>query len=51
MAFHQRVRDGYLQLAASEPERFLTVSANGTVDDISTIIAELVFARLALQIG
>lgn len=42
LSFHQRVRDGYLQLAAAEPERFLTVSAAGTIDEI--------FGRIALQV-
>ena len=39
ISFHQRVRDGYLQLAAAEPARFLTVSANGTIDQIAESIA------------
>src|SRR5512133_353827 len=39
ISFHQRVRDGYLQLAAAEPDRFLTVSASGTIDQIAESIA------------
>jgi dTMP kinase len=46
LAFHQRVRDGYLQLAANEAGRFLTVSACGTIDDISGRIAAQVLERL-----
>ena len=46
LAFHQRVRDGYLQLAADESGRFLTVSASGTIDDISDRIAAQVLSRL-----
>ena len=46
MAFHQRVREGYLSLAASEPGRFLTVSASGTRDEISDRIALQVLERL-----
>jgi dTMP kinase len=46
-AFHQRVRDGYLNLAASEPDRFLTISASGTIADISESIAVQVLERLA----
>lgn len=38
LSFHQRVRDGYLHLAASEPDRFLTVSATGTIAEISDAI-------------
>lgn len=48
-AFHQRVRDGYLQLAAAEAERFLTVSASGSVDDISDTIASQVLGRLTVN--
>ena len=32
--FHQRLKDGYLELAKMEPERFLVVDANGTVDEV-----------------
>ena len=39
LSFHQRVRDGYLQLAATEPDRFLTVRADGTIDEIAETIA------------
>jgi dTMP kinase len=46
LAFHQRVRDGYLQLAADEADRFLTVSASGSIDEISDRIALQVQERL-----
>ena len=46
MAFHQRVREGYLQLAAEEADRFLTVSASGTIDEISDRIAAQVLERI-----
>lgn len=46
ISFHQRVRDGYLDLAASEPHRFLTVSASGSIDEISRTIAQRVQERL-----
>jgi len=46
LAFHQRVRDGYLGLAAAEPGRFLTVSASGTIDEISDRIAPQVLERI-----
>jgi dTMP kinase len=50
-AFHQRVRDGYLELAAGEPGRFLTVSASGTIGEISDRIALQVLERLARKTG
>jgi dTMP kinase len=33
LAFYQRVRDGYLALAATEPRRFRIVSSEGSSDD------------------
>ncbi|MFT7609189.1 MAG: dTMP kinase [Candidatus Aldehydirespiratoraceae bacterium] len=33
--FHQRVRNGYLELAAADPERWLVVDAGGTVDEVA----------------
>jgi dTMP kinase len=46
LAFHQRVRDGYLRLAADTAGRFLTVSADGSIDEISDIISVQVLQRL-----
>jgi dTMP kinase len=34
-AFHQRVRDGYLRLAAAEPERFAVIRADRDVDAVT----------------
>jgi dTMP kinase len=36
--FHARVRRGFLDLAAAEPERFLVVDASQTIDDIAGLI-------------
>jgi len=38
IAFHQRVRDGYLKLAANEPERWLVVDASQSKRKIAEII-------------
>ena len=46
LSFHQRVRDGYLQLAAVEPGRFLTINASGTIGEISESITARVLKRL-----
>lgn len=46
MPFHQRVRDGYLQLAAEEPERFVVVAAEGTPQEIAMKIQGQVIPRL-----
>lgn len=46
ISFHQRVRNGYLDLAASEPHRFVTISADGSVAEISRTIAVQVLGRI-----
>jgi dTMP kinase len=40
LAFHQRVRAGYLEMAQKEPERWLIVNASAPVDQINQIICE-----------
>jgi len=39
LEFHQRVRHGYLATAGKEPQRFITVDAGGSIEDISEAIA------------
>jgi dTMP kinase len=34
LRFHRRVREGYLSLAAAEPERFAIVDALGSIDEV-----------------
>jgi dTMP kinase len=38
LAFHQRVRTGYLEMARQEPERWLIVDASAPVDQINQLI-------------
>jgi len=38
IAFHQRVREGYLKLAASEPQRWLVIDASQPKEKIEQII-------------
>jgi dTMP kinase len=38
IAFHRRVRNGYLQLAKDEPERWLVIDAAKTKEEIAAII-------------
>lgn len=45
--FHGRVRDGYLALAAAEPERFLVVDAAASTDEIAAVIRARVEHLLA----
>ncbi len=46
MAFHQRVRSGFLDLAAGAPTRFAVIDAERNADTIHKDIANLVEARL-----
>lgn len=45
LAFHHRVRTGFLALAAAEPERFAVIDASGPADDVATAVNAAV-ARL-----
>jgi dTMP kinase len=45
-AFHHRVRDGYHALADREPERFRTIDAGRSVEDVSADIWEAVKGAL-----
>jgi dTMP kinase len=38
--FHQRVRNGYLEMAKNEPGRWLVVNASGTIEEINRSICE-----------
>ncbi len=44
--FHLRVRDGYLQLARQEPDRFIVVKAAGSVAEVEEAVRTAVLARL-----
>jgi len=46
-AYHRRVRDGFLALAAREPERILVIDASGSADDVATAVLRDVTALLA----
>ena len=35
VAFHRRVRDGYLELAAADPDHWLVVDGDGSIDEVS----------------
>lgn len=46
MAFHRRVRDGYLQMAAREPDRWLVIDATQPLEAIQALIRARVEAKL-----
>ena len=42
LAFHERVRSGFLALAAGEPERFVVIDASASTEAVATAIARAV---------
>jgi dTMP kinase len=46
LAFHRRVRDGFLELAVAEPSRFVVLDATRSIDDVAGSIARTVDARI-----
>jgi dTMP kinase len=47
IAFHRRVREGYLKLAASEPQRWLVIDGTQTKERIAQIIWQKVSQLLS----
>ncbi len=45
LAYHERVRAGYLAMAAQEPERWVVVDASREIDEVQVTIQDLVMAR------
>lgn len=48
LAFHQRVRDGFLAIAAAEPERVVVVDASAHFAVVSAAIVDAVEGRFAI---
>jgi dTMP kinase len=51
LRFHQRVREGYLTLAAAEPSRFVRIDGDGNVDDVYARVEAVLAARLPRYFG
>ncbi len=49
LAFHQRVRNGYLEMAAAEPERWLVVDAVASIKEINRGICQRLEQLLGLK--
>jgi dTMP kinase len=45
-AFHDRVREGYRELAAADPDRWVVIDGTGTVAEVSQRVLDAVNARL-----
>jgi dTMP kinase len=48
-AFHTRVRNAYLQIAAAEPERVRLVDASGSINETHLLVQQLVIPFLEQQ--
>lgn len=49
LEFHQRVRAGYLELAAREPERWVVVDAEKDWDEVQEELRKVILSRVASQ--
>ena len=49
-SFHERLRAGFLSIAAAEPARCMVIDASGTVDDVHAAIAAAVGQRFGLEL-
>ncbi|MEW6392665.1 MAG: dTMP kinase [Pseudomonadota bacterium] len=45
LAFHERLRTGYLEIARREPERCVVIEANAEIDDVTAAIIDAVDQR------
>ena len=46
MSFHQRLHQGFLDIARHEPRRYAIVPANGTADEVAGRVWETIRVRL-----
>jgi dTMP kinase len=49
LAFHERLREGFLAIARAEPDRCAIVDAKGTLDEVETEVWAAVESRLAVH--
>jgi dTMP kinase len=49
--FHRRVRQGYLQLARAEPERWVVIDAAQPMERVQEVIRQIVIGRLSVARG
>ena len=50
LSFHRRVREGYLRLAKSHPQRIIIIEADAPLKKIHEIIKKIVWERLTCDI-
>ena len=46
LAFHERVRSGYLEMARQEPARFVVLDARGAIDDVHQRVLQVIAKHL-----
>jgi dTMP kinase len=51
LAFHQRVRAGYLKLAAEDPGRWVRIDAGKPAEEVQAAIRRATAERLAIEMG
>ena len=51
LAFHQRLREEFLQIAAMEPRRCVMIDALASLDDVAAAVWRAVEARLPNRVG
>lgn len=49
LEFHNNLRNGYLEMAQKEPERFVVLNADKTIEDLHQEIIKVVMERLKLN--
>jgi dTMP kinase len=47
LEFYQRVRQGYLEMARGEPQRWVVVDATPGLDQVERVLRKIVLERLA----
>ena len=47
IAYHERVREGYLAMAAAEPERWVTIDATSDIQAVQDAIREAIMRELS----
>ncbi len=48
--FHQRLRDGFLNIAAQEPDRCAVIDATANIETVTQAISKIVSDRLGVQL-
>lgn len=47
-AFHERVRKGYLEMAAKEPSRWITVNADQSINEVQLALRQAIATKLPI---